>query len=272
MWCCDKQSGLVVMGYILLGIGLASLTVFGQGGAESAWQRPADRWLEHVAGPGEPHVPTMIERAATIPPDTGVLLMAGAHTASAWSMQKWFSDFRTANVAFGGSYVTDSTHFVDELVVPYQPSTIVMDMGRPDLEAGKSPAQTVTDIQSFIATVRRALPTTQVVVLSLRPSPAHLDIWSQIQETNDQLRAWASRADQPDVHYVDIVTVTLGTDGDPRPEFFVQDAGDASIADARPTELAFLEWSLVVKPVVYAVQDRYRMLNACDRWGCGAQR
>ena len=67
------------------------------------------------------------------------------------------------------------------------------------------------------------------------------------------------------LHYADITGVTLGDDGRPRPELFVDD-------DLHLTELGYLEWGNVVKPIVYAAEERYRRLKGCDRWGCGALR
>lgn len=237
-----------------------AVTAFAQPAAEADWQRPATRWLDLDSPSGAPDLPAMIAHLSALPPETDVLLMLGDRTAVAWNMQKWFSDFRAANVAFGDAYVTDTTYFVDALVLPYEPSTIVMDIGRPDVEAGKTPDQTVADIQELVATIQETLSETQFVVLSLRSTDARLSTWSALEETNRQLEQWASRADQPDVHYVDLATVTLDRDGYPLEAF------------KGPSQLAFLEWSLVVKPVVYAAQERYRMLKGCDRWGCGAQR
>ena len=77
--------------------------------------------------------------------------------------------------------------------------------------------------------------------------------------------AYTATAGDADVHFVDVTGVTLGSDGRPRPELFTE-------SGERPSELGFLEWSLVTKPVVLEAQARYRMLRECDRWGCGALR
>ena len=247
---------------LMLGTLAAPPTLFAEQD-EPRWRQPATRWLERDRRPGVPHVPSLIARIEAIPPEPEVLLMVGSATAAQWNMPKWFSDFRTANVGFGGSYITDVTHFVDDLILPYAPSTVLMYMGDNDLNAGKPVEQTVTDVQAFVAKVRETLPQTQFVFVSIRPSIARWDTWPQMEQANTLINRWIDA--DPNLHYVDIASVTIGSNGRPRPELFVED-------DLHLTQLGFLDWSHVTKPVVYEAQARYRELKGCDRWGCGALR
>ena len=113
----------------------------------------------------------------------------------------------------------------------------------------------------FVNAVDEVLPDTQIVFVSIRPSIARWSMWNVMQETNTLIRQQIDA--NPNLYYADITDVTLGTDGRPRRELFIED-------DLHLTELGYLAWSRVVKPIVRQAEARYRQLKGCDL--CGAQR
>ena len=263
---CQLQNRVAALVFVALvtGVFVRPVTVHGQQD-EPRWQRSPERWLDEE--------PREVDRRPTVPeylaemswkmlPEE-VLLIAGSATAWRWDEEKWFSDFRAVNRGFGGSRIDDNTHLADQLILPYRPSTILFYAGDNDLWARKPVDVTVRHFKEFTEKIRAALPETQIVFVSIRPSIARWEIWPAMQEANRGITAIIDA--DPNLHYADIVPVMLGADGRPRRELLIAD-------DLHLTPLGYLEWGAVVKPIVYAAEERYRRLKGCDRWGCGALR
>ena len=254
--------------WLMPGIVIAAMFVQSEvqtGHAQEAgrWRTPSTRWLDEQ--PREvnrrPTIPEYLEEMAWKTLDQEVLLIAGSATAWRWNDQKWFSDFRTANRGFGGSRIDDNAYFAEQLLVPFRPSTIVLYAGDNDLWQGKPPNVTAEHFGDFVAAVHRELPDTQVVFVSIRPSIARWEIWESMQETNALIKQQIDT--DPNLYYADITAVTLGDDGRPRREFFIDD-------DLHLTERGYFAWSRIVKPIVRRAEARYRQLKDCDL--CGSQR
>ena len=224
---------------------------------------PPTRWLDET--PREvnrrPTIPEYLQEMEWKELDQEVLLIAGSATAWRWNDQKWFSDFRTVNRGFGGSRLDDNAYYAEQLLIPFSPSTIVLYAGDNDLWQGQSPSVTADHFGDFVEVVHAVLPDTQIVFVSIRPSIARWNTWDAMQETNALIRQQIDA--NPNLYYADITGVTLGSDGRPRREFFIED-------DLHLTELGYLAWSRVVKPLVRRAEARYRQLKGCDL--CGAQR
>ena len=235
----------------------------GQAQEADRWRVPSTRWLDEQ--PREvnrrPTIPEYFEEMAWKTLDQEVLLIAGSATAWRWNDRKWFSDFRTANRGFGGSRIDDNAYFANRLLVPFRPSTIVLYAGDNDLWQGKPPSVTAEHFGDFVEAVHRALPDTQIVFVSIRPSIARWEIWEAMQETNALIEEQIDA--NPNLYYADITAATLGDDGRPRRELFIED-------DLHLTELGYREWSRIVKPIVRQAEARYRQLKGCEL--CGSQR
>jgi lysophospholipase L1-like esterase len=69
--------------------------------------------------------------------------------------------------------------------------------------------------------VHRDLPQTQIVYISIKPSPSRIRLLSRIRETNALIRDYADSTSEVD--YVDVFTPMLDASGKPRPELFRDD-------------------------------------------------
>ncbi len=242
----------VLAAAIMLGSVFVPTGTFGQ--EPERWKSSPTRWLEREARPGSraPTVNGYLEEMQwkTLPQE--IVLIAGSATAWRWNDKKWFSDYRSENRGFGGSRIDDNTYFADQLIVPYHPSTIVLYAGDNDLWARKPADVTAQHFGEFVEKIHSELPNTQIVFVSIRPSIARWEIWDAMQEANALIKRQID--DNPNLYYADIVPATLGSDGKPRPELFIED-------DLHLTELGYLEWTRVVKPIVAKAEARYRRLK-----------
>ena len=158
----------------------------------------------------------------TAPPPQGAILFTGASGIKRWTtLAEDFPGLKVINRGFGGSQISDSIHFLDRVSIPYHPKIIVLQAGGNDLNAGKPVAQVFADFKTWAEKVRAKLPDVKIVYLSGGPSPARWAQREKQQELNHLVREYIAAG--KNMAFVDLWDVTLGPDGQPRPELFVAD-------------------------------------------------
>jgi lysophospholipase L1-like esterase len=173
-------------------------------------------------------------------PRNGILFV-GSSSIVRWSSAESFPDLPVINRGFGGSQASDVPPWVQESVIQYDPSVVVYYAGDNDTEAGKKAPQIFEDVREFAEAVLAADPTTQIVLLSVKPSPRRWEWWGEMQATNALMRAYADS--RPTVHYVDVGTPMLGADGLPMTHLYVSDR-------LHMTPAGYEIWDAVVGPVL----------------------
>ena len=156
------------------------------------------------------------------PPPKGGVLFIGSSTIRLWkTLAQDFSECRVINRGFGGSQIVDAAHFAERIIFPYEPKMIFLRAGGNDIWAGKSPEQVFAEFKEFVAKVHSKLPETEVVFISLCPSVARWKSAEKEKKLNTLVRQFVQQT--PRVKYIETYTMSLGPDGQPRPELFVAD-------------------------------------------------
>jgi hypothetical protein len=141
-------------------------------------------------------VARMLKDDVDNPPSTEGVLFAGSDTVAGWDVRHYFGQYRTIRRAIPGATIADTTYYADQLIVPFKPSTIVLEIGDSEMTA---------DFTKFVARIHTALPKTMIVVMSaLDAAPA----------SNEKLKAIA--AQDKGIRYVDLEDLA-GPDGKPDP-------------------------------------------------------
>lgn len=150
------------------------------------------------------------------------VLFVGSSSIRLWKLEDSFPGLVTANHGFGGSFLSDSVHFFDRIVVPVKPSVIVVYAGDNDIASGKTPETVHADFQHFIAAVRAKLPECrQVVYIGIKPSVKRWALAEKIQTTNSMIKADCDKDSLAD--YADVWEPMLTTDGKPNSDLLVDD-------------------------------------------------
>lgn len=186
--------------------------ISGSFGARVAAQGPQDFWEKDIAA---------FETADRVsPPPKGEVVFVGSSTIRLWDLATSFPDLKAINRGFGGSEMADATRYVDRIVVPYAPRTVVVYSGDNDI-MGTTAEQITIAFERFVRAVHAKLPTTRVVVIGIKPS---LLRWAQVDRmrmANAMLERFCERDDR--LAFVDVDHAMLGWDERPRPELYVQD-------------------------------------------------
>jgi lysophospholipase L1-like esterase len=176
------------------------------------------------------------------------ILFVGSSSIRMWQTAESFPDLPVINRGFGGSHISDVNHFADRIVLKYKPRVIVFYAGDNDIADGKPPQQVFEDFQRFVRLVRRRLGGTQIIFISIKPSPARWKLWPQVQEANALVKDF-SKSDSR-LNHVDAAKPMLAPDGQPRPEIFLDDELHMNAAGYRL-------WTHILTPVLQEAMARH---------------
>jgi GDSL-like Lipase/Acylhydrolase family len=172
-----------------------------------------ERWKSRVE--------QMLRQDAQNPPKKEAVMFVGSATIAGWDIKHYFPEFETINRGIGGSMISESTYYADQLITPFKPSTIVFYSGDNDTAYGVPTQMIADDFRKFVAKIHSALPETQMVVIAIRPSIARLAVWDAVRAANEQLRAIC--AEDSKLQFVDLTPMLLTADGQPRHELLRED-------------------------------------------------
>jgi lysophospholipase L1-like esterase len=198
-------------------------------------QSDQDRW--------EPAIKKFEDADKLSPPPQNAIVFIGASSIVRWNLKESFPELgaQAINRGFGGSLAADSTRYADRIVIPYKPRMVVFYAGDNDVEANHTPQQIAGDFTAFERKVHAALPQTQIVFISIKPSIRRFPWIEQIKGANALVKQYC--ATHPHLTFVDIVPQMLGPDGKPRKELLVEDG-------LHMTAAGYKIWNDAVRPIL----------------------
>lgn len=207
-----------------------------------AAQNGQDRW--------EPAIKKFEDADKLAPPPQNAIVFIGASSIVRWNLKESFPELgaQAINRGFGGSLAPDSTRYADRIVIPYKPRTVVFYAGDNDIEANHTPQQIADDFAAFERKVHAALPETQIVFISIKPSTRRFPWIEQIKAANALVKQYC--ATHPHLTFVDIFPQMLGPDGKPKKELLVEDG-------LHMTPAGYKIWNDALRPVLQASRASY---------------
>jgi lysophospholipase L1-like esterase len=183
-------------------------------------------------------------------PAPGAVVFYGSSSIRMWH-DRLAADFAPARVVgrgFGGSTMSEAALHVERLVSPLRPSVLVLYEGDNDIEMGRTPGDVVRDFDLLVAKLSARVPRVQIVVLSIKPSPARWAKWPAMQQANAEL-ATICRRHSERMTFVDVGRPLLDGRGQPRPEMYLPDG-------LHLTAPAYDAWRATLRPVITEVLRR----------------
>jgi lysophospholipase L1-like esterase len=193
------------------------------GTAELRGQQPVGRGhIAHDYARWEKEIAAMEAADAQAPPAKGGVLFIGSSTIRLWkTLAEDFPDHKVVNRGFGGSEITDSTHFADRLIFPFEPKQIFLRAGGNDIHNGRLPREVAADFAEFVRLVHERLPQAEILYIGLSPAPAR---WGEVDKGRELNRLIREQAlEMPRVGFVDADEFTVDEEGRARTELFVED-------------------------------------------------
>jgi lysophospholipase L1-like esterase len=196
-----------------------------------------DRW--------EPTIKKFEDADKLTPPPQNGIVFIGASSIVRWNLPDAFPELgpQAINRGFGGSMAADSTRYAERIVIPYKPRTVVFYAGDNDVEANHTPEQIAADFTAFERKVHAALPATEIIFISIKPSTRRWPWIEQIKGANALVRQYC--ATNPHLTFMDIVPQMLGADGTPRKELLLEDG-------LHMTPAGYKIWNDTLRPLLQA--------------------
>ena len=172
--------------------------------------------------PFEKEIQAFEARDRTNPPPKDAVLFVGSSSIRLWTnLVESFPQLTVIQRGFGGSTIPDSTHYANQIIVPYQPAKIVLYAGDNDVARGDSPALIFEHFREFEHKVHAVLPNTEIYFICIKPSPSRWHLSPQAIEANELIRKYC--AGHKHLKYIDVWKPMLDSHGQPDPSLFRSD-------------------------------------------------
>ena len=199
--------------------------------ASAAWILALAGILPAVLSAQEPADPARFEETIAAweaedrlnPPPPNAILITGSSSITRWNheMEADLAPLTVIPRGFGGSRMADVLHYVDRVIIAYEPRAVVIYEGDNDTWAGFSAETIVGQFEEIAARIHDALPETRIHIMSVKPSVARRTVWPEAQRTNRMLQAIAAGNDL--IHYLDAASHMLRPNGEVMTDIFVED-------------------------------------------------
>ena len=173
------------------------------------------------------------------PPPPGGVVFLGSSSFRRWDLEKSFPGRGLINRGFGGSQMADAIRYLDRIVLPLKPRTLLLYEGDNDLASGKTPETVEREFRELASRVHAALPETRIVFVSIKPSIRRWHLIDAVRDANARVRAMTETNEL--LEFVDVVAPMLDARGEPRRDLFVAD-------DLHLTAAGYEIWAALVRP------------------------
>jgi lysophospholipase L1-like esterase len=144
-------------------------------------------------------------------PPKGQIVFAGSSSFTKWKdVAMYFPGYPIINRGFGGATLVDLIYYVDEAIIQYQPSQVLIYCGENDMADVDtvSPATVLDRFKTLHSILLNKLPrTTKIVFVSIKPSVARWHLESKFIEANKLIEGYINT--QKNIQYLDVHTAML---------------------------------------------------------------
>jgi len=155
------------------------------------------------------------------PPDSAVLF-TGSSTIRRWyNLAEDMYPQIVINRGFGGSVMKELNQNIDRIVFRYSPSMIFVYEGDNDITRGIKPSTFLEECKAFISQCQQRLPGTEIIFLSIKPSPSRMRYWKRMDRANQMLRDLCMTHDK--VIFIDISTPMFQKPGILKKNIYAED-------------------------------------------------
>lgn len=204
--------------------------------AEVDYPDPAGRFTDYVAN--------IVDSDRTNPPPGGAIVCIGSSSMRMWQqdIDRDLEPLTLIKRGFGGSNFADALHYVDQLVLAYQPRAVLVYEGDNDVGGtGVSPQKAFRTAEAFIDRIHERFPECRIYFISAKPSPSRWDKWLVLQELNSKLAAKCATDDR--LFFLDVGPVMMDSDGMVDKSLFLEDMLHMNRA-------GYQRWKSVIRPVL----------------------
>jgi lysophospholipase L1-like esterase len=156
------------------------------------------------------------------PAPSNSVLFVGSSSIRMWnSLNGDFPELKIIHRGFGGSTAEDAVRYMEEIILPYDASTIVIYEGDNDVMRGYSGQKISDDMRKIIDRVSSENSETKILIVSPKPSISRMHVWDKYKAAHSALVLLANEYEN--VEFVDVSTPMFDKNGKLKEEIFVSD-------------------------------------------------
>ncbi|MEO1012157.1 MAG: GDSL-type esterase/lipase family protein [Bacteroidota bacterium] len=131
------------------------------------------------------------------------IVFTGSSSVRMWhDLKQRFPEHQIVNTGFGGSQASDLLAYSNELILTYNPTKVFIYEGDNDVAAQKRPKAILSTMQEIIQKVKNRDNTTQIVLISPKPSLARWNLRRQYKKLNRKLKRFGKK--EEGIYFADV--------------------------------------------------------------------
>ena len=239
--CCAAPAGGIPASVIGFDMRVRSLP-FASAALLSALLSPFAALAQHAF---ESEIQAYEAQDKTNPPPLGSVVVTGSSSIVKWTtIQTDLAPLDVIPRGFGGSTTDDLDYYLQRIVLVYQPRAVVIYEGENDIDNGQTPTYVANRMAGILGRISAALPNARVYVISIKPSPAHIQLWNGWETYANQLLATLCASDAR-YTYIDTASHLIYPDLTLVPGAYDTDGVHLSW-------LGYQKWTDAIRPVLLA--------------------
>lgn len=152
------------------------------------------------------------------------ILFVGSSSIVYWETSIAFPEYPIINRGFGGASLPEIIHYYDDIIKKHSPLILIVYCDI-DIERGKAPNEAINAFKELVNKVKNDFPQTQILLLSMKPTLIDEILGKDVRMnkiiTNSELEEYCNI--EQNLHYVDISSTMLKSDGSLRSDIFLSD-------------------------------------------------
>ncbi|MGY5352615.1 GDSL-type esterase/lipase family protein [Wenyingzhuangia sp. IMCC45533] len=150
------------------------------------------------------------------------MVFYGSSSFNLWGeLTNLFKEYKPVNLSFGGSTLAACSWFYKKNFKGLNPQAVMIYAGDNDLGDGRHPEEVVLFFKTLVMQIREDYGEIPITFVSVKPSPSRWYLEGSIRYTNSHIKELTEL--DPHLEFVDIYEATLGADGKPNKDLFLED-------------------------------------------------
>ena len=209
-----------------------SSTLYAQENEEIEYLRQAETFADEVAQIANIPVPIW---------DSGIIVFTGSSSIRLWRSAGLLSKGSPIiNTGFGGSTAFGLNHYLEDLVLRYNPKQVFIYEGDNDIAAGRETRTILEHLDTIFTRIWNQNPATEIVYIAAKPSPLRWELYKEYEALNKAIERRAKKEDR--LVFADIYSPMLKK-GQVREDLFVEDR-------LHMNSVGYAIWAEVIRPLV----------------------
>ena len=173
--------------------------------------------------------------------NTKHIVFTGSSSIRMWKdLPVLFQNPKIINTGFGGSKASDLLYYLDELVLDFNPSKVIIYEGDNDISSGHKINFILKNIKSIIKKIEEKNKYVQIILISAKPSIMRWDLRKKYIQLNKKYKNLALKNNN--IHFADIWSQMIDS-GELKTDIFIEDGLHLNLK-------GYKIWEKVLRPIL----------------------